>query len=271
MVISLESSIEVIGLGSKVANIYCNRENGEHSKLLDDNEYTVNNNASLSDKLVISFRSCNLKYLPQKFLEKFMSAEEIEVAHRGVKTIKSKDFRGNGNLKKLLAEYNELTQLPAYLFNYTPKIEEIIFSNNKLEKIDPNAFAIGVENLKKIDLSRNQIKVLDGRLFINAVSLTNINLELNEIEYFGLRLFKFNGTESIDSYKNSSLNCMILPYKGEKLLSIDVFQLVIKSESAFKLNSVEINCDIQNPYLYSNGGFFSGFTNIDGVDLNINY
>lgn len=167
----------------------------------------------------VSFIDCNLKCLPRKFLEQFVAAEVIDIAFRRVQTINSEDFRGNVNLKKLYAKHNELTQLPSHLFNYTLKIREIDFSHNKIENVDPSAFAVGVENLIKIDFSWNQIKILDGRTFANAISLTKINLNFNQIEEFGTKLIQISEVQHSDkNKKNTSSNCMIFPFKSRRTL-----------------------------------------------------
>lgn len=272
LILYVRSSTEIVILCEKLANVYCDRNVKVHCKQLDSNDYIVHKNISLEAGRVLEFRrNCNLPYLPRKFLEKFVYALEIYMNDRGVHSIKGEDFRGNRDLKKLVVTHNKLAQLPAYLFNNTPKIEEVDFSDNQIEEINPNTFANGVKRLKKIDLSWNRIKTFDGRLFRNAISLGNINFKFNQIEYFGFKLVKSTKKLNLSSYKNVSLNCMILPYKSKKRIFINVYQLIEnRNRTLHKLEEIEVNCDSDEHFFYSNNyELLDDFLNVDGVKLEI--
>lgn len=167
----------------------------------------------------------------------------------------------DSNMKRLSLDNNHLTQLPAYLFNYTPKIEYADFSSNKIETIDPNTFAVGVDNLRIIDLSTNQIKTIDGRTFANVISLINLRLEYNQINYIGLRIVKFDETQSLDSYSTSSLNCLIFRLKNSKFLFVYVNYFVAKNH--YRSRRAEIDCDTDHSYWLPN----RRSSEIDGVEV----
>lgn len=260
-------TIDVTILDNGFTNIYCDDDLKVHSEQLNNNEYTVFNNGSFYNGLFVLFRNCKLPYLPKKFLEKFVDTIEINISFRGVYSITNEDLRKNRKLKRLFSIYNELTELPVSLFKYTPEIEEIDFSYNRIEKVDPNAFDLGVEHLKKVNLEFNRVKTLDGRLFRNAVLLKRINLKYNRIEYFGIKFVKYNGMQDLNSFKNFSQNCMIIPFKTEKKMSIDLVQLKIRKETSHQLDIVELNCDSERRYFQD---FFKRELNIDGNQLSIN-
>lgn len=260
-----EEPTTVIVLEQRLAIVYC--EDSNHAKQLDSYEYKLFRNYSLENTQSIEFRSCNFPQLPQTFLQRFVGVKEIDLSFRRIQSVKSEDFRSNNNLVKLYLNHNHLTELPAHLFKYTPKMEEITFSYNKIEIVDPDAFADG-ERLRKIDLKSNMIKTLDGRLFRNAVSLKNVDLSLNVIEYFGLKPIKLIAQKDLNSLEYSSPNCLILPYKKEKTVSIDVFQLYLKKDSLQSLQNVEINCNSGKNKKF----FFRNelSTKVDGITMVIN-
>lgn len=270
-IFSVQSAIEIVITEQTIAKVNCNRSESEHIKQLNNREYTVNGSVCFEDILSVSFRNCDLSNLPQIFLEKFLRVTELYISLRKMRTIKSANLRGNKNLRKLTAAFNLLRELPPFLFTNTPEIEEVDFYGNEIEHIDPDTFAEGVEHLSKIDLAMNRIKTLHGGLFRNAVSLTAIDLMLNQIEYFGLKLVKSNESQDLDSYNEAILNCMIFPYKNEKMLSIGLYQYVIKNDSVNVLENVEINCDCDNKYLFPRKAPLDDYLNIDGVKLDITY
>lgn len=238
MAIPENQLILVFCSGREMAKIKCvTRMDGHHSQLLDNDEYKIiGNGGPLSEMRAIDFGfGCGFEYLPRKFLEKCVAAEEIDIGYRQVEVIHSEDFRGNANLKRLLARVNELTELPPYLFEHTPKIEEIDFTSNNIEKIHPNTFAVGVENLKTLNLTWNKIKALDGRTFAKAVSLESLNLHLNPIEEFRMKFMRQEDVDHVNENKdNNSTDCMIFPFAFKKTLSVELL--------FNKLKDIEVDC-----------------------------
>lgn len=268
LMISMGSSMTTICLG-KEAFVYCDadvEQNIKRAAAYKQYEKFCDSSSSDIREIKILCTVGKLEYIPRKILRKFEAAEIIDISH-DLQTVQKKDFRRNGNIKQLRIVFNELTQLPAHLFNYTPKIEVANFCHNKIETIHPNAFARGVDNLQIINLSSNRIKTLDGRTFVNVISLSEIDLRLNEIDYIGLRFVRSDRIQPLDSdsYENSSLNCMMLQLK--EYLHVKVYQLQIKNNSAYKLNGVEIDCDTDHPYLFTNGQSLK----IDDVGLDIQH
>lgn len=253
--IVVSTEIAVIPLGTELTNIYCLNVEGEPSQLLDTNNYTVSTDDPLAEMREVSFTTCNLTYIPRTFLGQFVTAEQIVIMNSGIQTITSDDLCGNVNLKILYAGFNALTELPSYLFNCTPKIEEISFEMNKIGKIDPNAFAVGVEYLKKIDLSWNYIKTLDWRTFANVVSLKYLDFELNPIEEFGTEIIQPGELQYFDENKTDALskNCLILPFQHGAQLTIHL--------SSNKLMNIEMNCTSDTRYLLNT---------TDNYDIKIN-
>lgn len=252
--------IKVFCRGKEMAKISCIRSDGDHSQLLDNNEYKIVGDCRpLSDMRSIDFFGCGFEYLPGKFLEKFVAAEEIDIVFRQLQVISSEDFRGNVNLKSLIARVNELTELPPHLFKYTPKIEKIDFTQNKIARIDPNTFDVGVDNLKTLNLTGNQIKTLDGRTFLNAVSLENLNLHYNPIDEIRIKIIQQDQIDRINvTLENNSTNhIMIFPFAAKKTLSVCL--------SFNKLNEFEVDCGSgMRCFLRQSGSLHSRYITIFG-------
>lgn len=220
MVISVKPSIEIECFENILANVICPTVKGKYRQLLDAGEYTlVECKYPLSETRVIRF-SClkHLKHLPQKFLDQLVNLEELRVTS------------------------SRLIQLLSHLFRYTPKIEDIDFSHNKIEKIDPSAFALGVENVKKIDLSWNRIKTLDGRTFANAISLFKVNLEFNQIDEFGAKLIRPGDTFN-ENKGNTSSNCMVFTFVTQRPRRRTIY---LENNNVTK---IEVNCNSETRYV----------------------
>lgn len=240
--ISRVSSIKIVtdGIGENVS-VYCDRLELQHIRQLENGEYHLDTNAKAVRS--VEFLGCQLPNLPQQFLQQFVRVRKLNFSNRGVRSIKNEDFRSNKHLQILDFYRNSLSELPAFLFLYSLEIEKLDFSRNQIEKIDPNAFTIGVEYLKEIDLSHNRIKTMHGQLFRNAASLTHIALNDNLIEYFGLKLVTFTEWQHLDSQnENSKSNCMIFSFKHDDRTKIELFQ--------DKLKSIELYCDSDGEYFY---------------------
>lgn len=231
------SNIKVIILENEVVNIYCDTDKSNEKS-------DFSKNAALKNGIRIEFNSCKFSQLPQTFLVKCIRAREIHLSLQGIQLIKGENFLGNRHLKKLNLQLNLISELPAFLFVNTPKIEEVNFARNRIERIDSNAFAAGVECLKKINLEHNKIKTLDGRTFANAISLAEVNLKFNQIEKFSAKPIRLEEWHRFDKTKeNTSSSCMIFPFKSKKILLVNL--------ALNKLTNVEVNCDSDTRYLLS--------------------
>ncbi len=160
------------------------------------------------------FAGCVITYIPRKLFKKLVLIEEVNLWLNDVEAIKGEDFRENKNLKRLFLYENELTELPEYLFRYTPLIEDVIFAYNKITRIDPNTFAEGVDNLKRIDLQGNRITTLHKNLFTKTIRLETLDVRYNQIVRFNCNILphslankttiyiQSNPTEKIDCFEN---------------------------------------------------------------------
>ena len=89
-----------------------------------------------------------------------------------------------------------LTDLPVNICRLK-LVEELDLSNNKLTKISPSNCFTGMENLRKLDLSRNLIEILPEGIFDDLQQLEYLNISRNYVlRFIDLRVFS-NASELI--------------------------------------------------------------------------
>lgn len=198
--------------------------------------------------------------IPNSFLDKFEFAERLRIAYNFIKAIDAEDFRNNTNLKDLFLTANSLSELPEYLFKYTPRIERAYFSRNKIAKVHANAFAEGVENLKVISLSYNMIESLDVNLFAMATNLKEIDLQRNVIVHFEPELSQLIHLERLFLQANKlvELKCNIFPDSVANNTTIAVMLNY--------LEQVDLDCDYYNGQ--SDITLYIGNNRINSLTLN---
>ena len=90
-------------------------------------------------------------------------------------------------LYELYLSYNNISSLPEYAFGFSHRLTRLDLSYNKISKLDnltfqrhPNAFA-GPFLIDYLDLSHNQLTVLQANVFSYLVNLRLLKLEHNQI------------------------------------------------------------------------------------------
>lgn len=193
-----------------------------HSEGLDYGYFS--SDSDFTNALDVRFNGyCRIPYIPQTFIKRVPRMEKVDLFSNEIEIVKREDFRENRELRVLDVQHNLITEIPEYLFSYTPKIEEAYFQYNDIFRIDGNAFALGVQNLKKIDLSYNRIKKLDPNLFLNATTLTHIDISHNLLELFKPTLSNLTKLRSLHLNNNRivRMSCNIFPNRIVNELLID--------------------------------------------------
>jgi len=90
-------------------------------------------------------------------------------------------------LYELYLSYNNISYLPSYAFGFSHRLTRLDLSHNQISLIDnltfqrhPNAFA-GPFLIDYLDLSYNQLKILETNIFSYLVNLRLLNLQHNQI------------------------------------------------------------------------------------------
>ncbi|CAF0717425.1 unnamed protein product [Adineta steineri] len=107
--------------------------------------------------------------------------------HNSLDSIPLQALYNATGLYEIYLSYNNIYQLPAYAFGFAHRLTRIDLSYNKIISIDiltfqrhPNAFA-GPFLIDYLDLSHNQITLLETNVFSYLVNLRLLKLEHNQI------------------------------------------------------------------------------------------
>lgn len=171
----------------------------------------------------ISFIECNLTSIPSGLFESYKNVGVFKIGVSGLKTLRESDFNGAIALKRFLAPYNELTNVPASLFIGAPKLEYIDLSHNQISRLTPLSFN-GAANVVMLDLSANEISFLPPGIFSNFRTKCILNLQENKIQHIDADIFA--GADSIVKMDLSQNKIIDLdPYSFGDLKSLEFLDL----------------------------------------------
>lgn len=98
-------------------------------------------------------------------------------------------------LYEIYLSFNQIRYLPAFAFGFSHRLTRIDLSNNQIETIDINAFQrhpdafAGPFLVDYLDLSHNQLTILDESFFSYLVNLRLLKLEHNQIHSLSAHLW----------------------------------------------------------------------------------
>lgn len=178
---------------------------------------------SFTEAYQITFENCRFPYLPHTFFQRINKIFRINLEHSGVEAITYGKFADGSNLETLLMSFNELMELPGFLFSHTPQIQEIDFSHNRIRKIDENTFRGAAKKIKKINLAHNNINAIDRLLFSGLLELEDLDISHNIIEHFDADLSSLTQLEflRLDNNKIMQLGCNVFANQLEIDLSVN--------------------------------------------------
>ncbi|XP_067213714.1 leucine-rich repeat-containing protein egg-6 isoform X1 [Linepithema humile] len=161
--------------------IYLNLSTNSISKLDSD---TFANLHSL-DTLDLSFNQLN--YVPQ-----ILKSTNIKILHLScnkIEKIISYDFAQSPKLIKLLLGGNRIDEIDVDAFDFLYALEKLDLSRNKLSSL-PEGWTAFLTSLKYLDLSDNMFTSLESLSLTNTLSLIDLYLAMNSLEYLNIKYFK---------------------------------------------------------------------------------
>lgn len=212
-----------VDYGSGDIMFICAEANQENKVFLETNDLQCSNYSdpinsydgaiSVGHELVgsIDFKNCQFRQIERNFCETFKWLRVLDISNLKVETLQKNMFIDAKNLQHLMAPQNHLTEIPALLFIYAKKLIEVNFSNNTISRVNSLAF-VGAEKLEILDLSLNKIDHLDAttlnlpklltldlshnnlpiiedHTFDNMTNLRNLNLSFNPIGNLKIEIF----------------------------------------------------------------------------------
>lgn len=195
--------------------------------------------------LSLSFRDCESYDIDDAFgLYQFKSMRILNISAMDIRILKGTNFESNSRLEHLIASHNKLERIPSNLFNHTPELMEIDLSYNKIEELATEIFD-NVPKLRKIQIAHNEIRKLPSKLFANLVDLEVLDVSYND-------LYKLESNLFISNKKLRSLNLENSPFSHlqcDLLVTLDSHSLNITFNT---LTELDTNCTKENKRLKIN-------------------
>lgn len=101
------------------------------------------------------------------------------------------------NLSNLFASITGLTVVREFYFKDLKKAKGIDLSNNNIAIIEPGAFT-DLISLEKLWLFNNKIETLDKNLFASMVNLADLHIHHNQIKFLSSTTFRIAGGKPME-------------------------------------------------------------------------
>jgi Leucine-rich repeat (LRR) protein len=82
--------------------------------------------------------------------------------------------------------------IPSIIFDYYPKVIGLVVQESNMPVIKRDLFSIRFQPLKYLDLSSNEIKIIETMAFRELVNLKFVKLARNEINILSFNIFLYN-------------------------------------------------------------------------------
>lgn len=135
----------------------------------------------------MSFRNCEMSKLSINVFENNPSLNMLNISNIGLEMLEISNFVGAKNLQKLFALYNKLKDLPKNVFAET-HLDYLNLDHNQFTSLESIGLA-GINNLKTLILSNNNVTHLTEKSFENLTTLENLNLSFNKFGPLETNLF----------------------------------------------------------------------------------
>jgi len=224
----------------------CSKLNDENTK---ENKVIIPSYENFKDIISIDILyPTNLTQVPHFILAKFPKLRQIRMMNTGITSLNAESFRYGHNLMQLDLRRNQISIVPANVFDNLNRLESINLAYNKINRIVPGAFN-HIPALRTVILSNNHIETIETNSFTDAANLTELYLESNAIHNI-----------EIDAVKIPKLE--IISLKDNRLTSLpqNVF------ENAEKLEKI----DLSNNELFEIGDLLKNKENLYSLSLSDN-
>ncbi|KAJ8866381.1 hypothetical protein PR048_032224 [Dryococelus australis] len=174
-------------------------------------------------------------------------------------------FQGLRKLEELVASNNRLQKLDAGLFAHLTALRHLYLANTSLTTLFPEVLA-PLKNLRTLDVSNNQLPVLDPKLFVEQTKLEKLVVFGNRLTTLATAVFRpLTNLRVLDAHKNRirllgedvfahTRNMTSLDISGNELRTLRVRTLCpmtsLKS-LGIRDNPLECNCALFETWTWS--------------------
>ncbi|XP_065207374.1 uncharacterized protein kek5 [Planococcus citri] len=148
--------------------------------------------------------------IPQGFSDEIQS---LVLDYTEIRTLKNDAFKQAGliNLQKISMKYCNIHDIEKNAFAGLGIVIEIDLSGNQIRRLDPKLF-VATEKLRHVYLNNNSIEKLDDGLFADLKFLQTVEFEENQISHIGYKAF-----DNIPQLKNVKLNSNQLSHLNKRI------------------------------------------------------
>lgn len=171
-------SCQLFNERTKLFEYYC--KDGKVSESCVKNRFLVES----SKVTQLKIRGCNEESVSYA-VEACEYVNVLDISNSGYDSLDSFDLK-HSRLKVFNASFNELTNLQPHFFARVPELIEVDLSHNKFGAL--RSFT-GVDNIKRIDLSHNNIDSIADDAFNNFIHLEFVDLSNNKINLFKANVY----------------------------------------------------------------------------------
>ncbi|XP_062713016.1 leucine-rich repeats and immunoglobulin-like domains protein 1 [Aedes albopictus] len=191
----------------------------------------------IPDNKVLVFNNAKVDILPNYFANQFEKCIRIDFQYGTVKTIHINpkithmeirfsytenlmiERETHYQLEKFLCIRTKLTYIPENI-NQLKKIRELDLSHNLIETVQLDQFD-GLANLEKLGLSFNKIKRIASDGSISFPSLTDMQLEHNQLQHFDVCSWNMSSLHRLNLKHNNLTHFAINHFRSLHLLNME--------------------------------------------------
>ncbi|XP_011500734.1 PREDICTED: chaoptin [Ceratosolen solmsi marchali] len=225
----------------------------------------------LTNLQYLSLRDNNILLMPSASLARLPSLMHLNLEFNRIAVITSEILRTSvPHLTSFSLKHNLMRELPPRLFYHFNKLDSLELSGNMISEIDRQSF-VGIEDtLTYLDLSANQISIIDELPLKNLVSL---NLADNLLKKISPGIFKhFNQLQYLN-ISNNPLYGGFPPIFPKSLISLDASFTdlqILPSVLLLNLENLESISFLGNKLQEIGENTFKNLYNLTSIDLSYN-
>lgn len=221
------------------------------------------------DVLNVDIMNSNVPRIPQEIFDTFPNLVFLEVFDSQL--VELQPFENCINLRTFIASYNQLTEVPAGIFEGCPDLNILDLTHNQISEFHSQ----GLENLLRLDLSDNQLEEIEVDSFGNLRSLEVLNLNLNFIRVILPGFLSNLGYTLKELHLASNQISEVLPEEFNSLANCEILSLFNNSISSISDISFLGMYNLQQLDLGANqirniDGTFTFITSLTEIDLDSN-
>lgn len=173
--------------GKDNVTFQCAEHGREQDVFISESKFRCSNHRQEDYKWpgTVDFENCHFPQLNRNYFALFPSMHKFIISDVGLEVLSIKVFSEAKNVTHLIADRNQITEIPSHIFFNANRLEFLDFSQNRIRTIHKSAFE-GANNLKILNLSQNAIAALEENLFENLEMLKLLNVSHNNISQIDL-------------------------------------------------------------------------------------